>query len=136
MYYCTLVVAYGDENRIHIYIYVYSTQTLWVGGNHYYAYHLFELKAVIVSTHFQYSFVRACEIRARKTDDGPKKFHLFVQSNASHTAFLCVVHRLIGIYIYMCVCSRRWDVVAYRIKFVPHPHIGSKWCIYPTYVQS
>ncbi|ETV75977.1 glutamine-tRNA ligase [Aphanomyces astaci] len=26
-----------------------------------------------------------------------------------------------------------WDFVAYRIKFVPHPHIGSKWCIYPTY---
>ncbi len=25
-----------------------------------------------------------------------------------------------------------WDFVAYRIKFVPHPHIGSKWCIYPT----
>ncbi|CAH0519359.1 unnamed protein product [Peronospora belbahrii] len=26
-----------------------------------------------------------------------------------------------------------WDHVAYRIKFVPHPHIGDKWCIYPTY---
>ncbi|KDO30498.1 glutaminyl-tRNA synthetase [Saprolegnia parasitica CBS 223.65] len=26
-----------------------------------------------------------------------------------------------------------WDFVAYRIKFVPHPHIGDKWCIYPTY---
>jgi glutaminyl-tRNA synthetase len=26
-----------------------------------------------------------------------------------------------------------WDHVAYRIKFVPHPHIGSAWCIYPTY---
>jgi len=26
-----------------------------------------------------------------------------------------------------------WDSVAYRIKFVPHPHIGDKWCIYPTY---
>ncbi|CAH0486624.1 unnamed protein product [Peronospora farinosa] len=26
-----------------------------------------------------------------------------------------------------------WDHVAYRIRFVPHPHIGDKWCIYPTY---
>lgn len=26
-----------------------------------------------------------------------------------------------------------WDHVAYRIKFVPHPHIGDAWCIYPTY---
>jgi len=25
------------------------------------------------------------------------------------------------------------DMVAYRIKFVPHPHIGDKWCIYPSY---
>ena len=25
------------------------------------------------------------------------------------------------------------DPVAYRIKYVPHPHIGSKWCIYPMY---
>ena len=23
--------------------------------------------------------------------------------------------------------------VAYRIKYVPHPHIGDKWCVYPTY---
>lgn len=23
--------------------------------------------------------------------------------------------------------------VAYRIKFIPHPHAGDKWCIYPTY---
>ena len=23
--------------------------------------------------------------------------------------------------------------VAYRIKYVPHPHAGSDWCIYPTY---
>lgn len=28
-------------------------------------------------------------------------------------------------------CMR--DMVAYRIKFVPHPHIGDKWCIYPSY---
>lgn len=28
-------------------------------------------------------------------------------------------------------CMR--DPVAYRIKYVPHPHLGSKWCIYPTY---
>jgi len=26
-----------------------------------------------------------------------------------------------------------WDSVAYRIKFVAHPHAGSGWCIYPTY---
>jgi glutaminyl-tRNA synthetase len=26
-----------------------------------------------------------------------------------------------------------WDQVAYRIKFMPHPHAGSDWCIYPTY---
>lgn len=26
-----------------------------------------------------------------------------------------------------------WDQVAYRIKYVPHPHAGSDWCIYPTY---
>jgi len=26
-----------------------------------------------------------------------------------------------------------WDQVAYRIKYVPHPHAGDKWCIYPTY---
>lgn len=25
------------------------------------------------------------------------------------------------------------DPVAYRIKFVPHPHVGDKWCIYPIY---
>eukprot|EP01098_Paradermamoeba_levis_P006328 TRINITY_DN2627_c0_g3_i4.p1 TRINITY_DN2627_c0_g3~~TRINITY_DN2627_c0_g3_i4.p1 ORF type:complete len:798 (+),score=353.20 TRINITY_DN2627_c0_g3_i4:43-2394(+) len=28
-------------------------------------------------------------------------------------------------------CMR--DPVAYRIKFVPHPHVGDKWCIYPSY---
>lgn len=28
-------------------------------------------------------------------------------------------------------CMR--DPVAYRIKYVPHPHAGNKWCIYPTY---
>lgn len=26
-----------------------------------------------------------------------------------------------------------WDPVAYRIKYVTHPHIGDKWCIYPSY---
>jgi len=26
-----------------------------------------------------------------------------------------------------------WDHVAYRIKYVPHPHAGDKWCIYPSY---
>ena len=25
------------------------------------------------------------------------------------------------------------DFVAYRIRFVPHPHSGDKWCVYPTY---
>jgi glutaminyl-tRNA synthetase len=25
------------------------------------------------------------------------------------------------------------DFVAYRIRYVPHPHAGDKWCIYPTY---
>ena len=25
------------------------------------------------------------------------------------------------------------DPVAYRIKYTPHPHTGSDWCIYPTY---
>jgi glutaminyl-tRNA synthetase len=26
-----------------------------------------------------------------------------------------------------------FDQVAYRIKFVAHPHAGTGWCIYPTY---
>ncbi|KAI8472695.1 MAG: tRNA synthetases class I, catalytic domain-containing protein [Monoraphidium minutum] len=26
-----------------------------------------------------------------------------------------------------------WDSVAYRIKYVEHPHAGDKWCIYPMY---
>ena len=26
-----------------------------------------------------------------------------------------------------------YDLVAYRIKYTPHPHIGSGWCIYPAY---
>ena len=25
------------------------------------------------------------------------------------------------------------DPMAYRIKYAPHPHVGTKWCIYPTY---
>ena len=25
------------------------------------------------------------------------------------------------------------DFIAYRIRFVSHPHSGDKWCIYPTY---
>jgi len=25
------------------------------------------------------------------------------------------------------------DFVAYRIRFVSHPHSGNKWCVYPTY---
>jgi glutaminyl-tRNA synthetase len=25
------------------------------------------------------------------------------------------------------------QLVAYRIKYVPHPHVGDKWCIYPSY---
>ena len=26
-----------------------------------------------------------------------------------------------------------YDLVAYRIKYVPHPHAGRGWCIYPSY---
>lgn len=26
-----------------------------------------------------------------------------------------------------------YDLIAYRIKFMPHPHAGDKWCIYPSY---
>lgn len=26
-----------------------------------------------------------------------------------------------------------WDQVAYRIKYLAHPHAGDAWCIYPTY---
>ena len=26
-----------------------------------------------------------------------------------------------------------YDLIAYRIKFRPHPHAGSTWCIYPSY---
>jgi len=26
-----------------------------------------------------------------------------------------------------------WDLVAYRIKYTPHPHAGGGWCIYPAY---
>jgi glutaminyl-tRNA synthetase len=26
-----------------------------------------------------------------------------------------------------------FDQVAYRVKYVGHPHIGDEWCIYPTY---
>lgn len=26
-----------------------------------------------------------------------------------------------------------YDLVAYRVKFAPHPHAGSDWCIYPMY---
>ena len=26
-----------------------------------------------------------------------------------------------------------WDLVAYRIKYAEHPHVGSRWCIYPSY---
>eukprot|EP00002_Diphylleia_rotans_P009523 TRINITY_DN1987_c0_g1_i2.p1 TRINITY_DN1987_c0_g1~~TRINITY_DN1987_c0_g1_i2.p1 ORF type:complete len:471 (+),score=133.75 TRINITY_DN1987_c0_g1_i2:57-1469(+) len=25
------------------------------------------------------------------------------------------------------------DLIAYRVKFLPHPHAGDKWCIYPSY---
>ena len=25
------------------------------------------------------------------------------------------------------------DPIAYRVRFVTHPHVGDKWCIYPTY---
>jgi len=26
-----------------------------------------------------------------------------------------------------------FDLIAYRIKFQPHPHAGDRWCIYPSY---
>ena len=26
-----------------------------------------------------------------------------------------------------------FDLIAYRIKFAPHPHAGDKWCVYPSY---
>ncbi|KAI9078521.1 hypothetical protein K1719_039459 [Acacia pycnantha] len=26
-----------------------------------------------------------------------------------------------------------YDLIAYRIKFTPHPHAGDRWCIYPSY---
>lgn len=26
-----------------------------------------------------------------------------------------------------------WDLVAFRVKFVPHPHAGDEWCVYPSY---
>jgi len=26
-----------------------------------------------------------------------------------------------------------WDIIAYRIKYTPHPHVKDKWCIYPSY---
>ncbi len=26
-----------------------------------------------------------------------------------------------------------WDIIAYRIKFHPHPRTGDAWCIYPSY---
>ena len=26
-----------------------------------------------------------------------------------------------------------YDLVAYRIKYTPHPHIGEGWCVYPAY---
>ncbi len=26
-----------------------------------------------------------------------------------------------------------WDTVAYRIRHMPHPNCGDKWCVYPTY---
>ncbi|PON52798.1 Glutamine-tRNA synthetase [Parasponia andersonii] len=26
-----------------------------------------------------------------------------------------------------------YDLIAYRMKFTPHPHAGDKWCVYPSY---
>jgi glutaminyl-tRNA synthetase len=34
---------------------------------------------------------------------------------------------------YVVLCVYRWDPVAYRVLFTPHPHVGDEWCIYPTY---
>ncbi|XP_038693600.1 glutamine--tRNA ligase, cytoplasmic [Tripterygium wilfordii] len=32
-----------------------------------------------------------------------------------------------------CDNFNMYDLIAYRIKFTPHPHSGDKWCIYPSY---
>lgn len=34
---------------------------------------------------------------------------------------------------YLSPNPNMWDSVAYRIKYVPHPHVGDEWCIYPSY---
>jgi glutaminyl-tRNA synthetase len=31
------------------------------------------------------------------------------------------------------VLVQMYDLVAYRIKYTPHPHAGKGWCIYPSY---
>jgi glutamyl/glutaminyl-tRNA synthetase len=33
----------------------------------------------------------------------------------------------------MLYIVRLYTQVAYRIKYIPHPHAGDKWCVYPTY---
>ena len=33
----------------------------------------------------------------------------------------------------VCVYVDLRDLVAYRVIFAPHPHVGDKWCVYPTY---
>ena len=46
------------------------------------------------------------------------------------------MYAYIYIYIYICVTILNGlcpSIVAYRIKYLPHPHIGDKWCVYPTY---
>ena len=32
---------------------------------------------------------------------------------------------------YLSPNPNMWDLIAYRIKFCPHPHTGDKWVIYP-----
>jgi len=37
---------------------------------------------------------------------------------------------------YLSPNPNMWDLIAYRIKFCPHPHTGDKWVIYPSYDYS
>eukprot|EP00003_Mantamonas_plastica_P033060 TRINITY_DN928_c0_g4_i2.p1 TRINITY_DN928_c0_g4~~TRINITY_DN928_c0_g4_i2.p1 ORF type:complete len:711 (+),score=281.95 TRINITY_DN928_c0_g4_i2:1780-3912(+) len=34
---------------------------------------------------------------------------------------------------YTSTNANMWDSVAYRIIYKEHPHVGDKWCVYPTY---
>ncbi|EQC32649.1 glutaminyl-tRNA synthetase [Saprolegnia diclina VS20] len=66
--------------------------------------------------------------RNRSTDDNLKHFEMMRRGQyAEGAASLRLKMQLES------PNPNMWDFVAYRIKFVPHPHIGDKWCIYPTY---